>query len=718
MRVNRPSRLLVLTGILIAILLVYLGVLFNVQINQHEDYLAKSLHSIAKEETIEASRGVLTDRKGRLMVSNRSVYNLIFDSSLLKKDQDLNESILRLLTLCSTQDRTWADNLPISRQAPYTYTLESLSDSQKLRFLKYLRTLDEGEEALIAYALEHPELAEPSEEAAAEESSQREKGRDLLDRFPASAVTAELLADAGLSPYRVLMLMRAEMEIPTAFSPEEVRWVLGVRYELANRRLAGYPDCTLTEDVDTAFISMVTDGGYAGARISRSTVREYETSYASHILGIVGALDPDDLENPFYKDYPRNATVGKSGAEAAFETYLRGKNGRRVVSTNSAGKITGQYYSQEPEPGSTVELTIDLDLQQAVEDILAETVQQMNDKDGQTERGAAAVVEAVNTGELLAVANYPSYDLASYRQDFAELNADPAKPLYNRATSQPYAPGSTIKPLTAVASLEEGLVTPTQKLRSPWIWSYPGDPNSFTKCAGGDHGRIDVSQAITKSCNYFFAEMGYQMGMDTFQKYLQSFGLGEHTGIEIGDNPGRLPQNKVGEDQAPWAAYGQANQEYTPVQLANYIATLVSGGQHREAHLLKAVKSYNNAEVLAVGNTEPVAEVSISDSTLKAVKLGMYNYTQPGGSVYAYFQNCVVSAGAKTGTAQLGQGITNNGVFVCFAPYEDPEIVVSMVIEKGGSGAALAASAVKILNAYFAEDETGTAVTGENQLIP
>ena len=727
MKENRVTRLLALGGILAAILLVYLAVLYDIQVNQHEDYLAKSIHSIADEEPIEASRGIITDRKGRVLVSNRSVYNLVFDSSLLDSDDDPNEAILRLLKLCEARDHTWSDALPISSEAPYVYTLDSLSSSQKRNFLTYLRSLDESEEALMDYILQHPELAETPEEeqgsdaeqdAEVEEAPSRtEQANTLLDHLPSSAITSEMLTDAGLSAYRVLSLMREKMEIPASYTPLQTRQVLGIRYELAVRRTSGYTDYTITEDVDTAFISLITDGNYAGAKISSTTIREYETSAAAHILGLVGPLDPDDLEDPFYDDYPRDATVGKSGAEAAFEEYLRGKDGRRVISTNSQGKITGQYYSTEPEPGNTVELTIDLELQQTVEQILADTVTSMN-RDGNTDRGAAAVVELVKTGELLAVANYPTYDLSTYRQDFGELNTDPAKPLYNRATSWPYAPGSTIKPLTAVAALEEGLITTTEKIYSPAIWSYPGDPQSYTRCAGGNHGRINVSQAITKSCNYFFAEMGYELGMDTFRDYLMAFGLGQHTGIEIGDNAGSLPENPPGEDQAPWAGYGQANQEYTPVQLANYISTLVSGGVRREAHLLKAVKSYDSAEVLAVGNTDPVETLEIHDSTLEAVKKGMYGYTQPGGSVYSYFLNCVVPAGAKTGTGQLGGDVKNNGVFVCFAPYDDPEIAVAIVIEKGGSGAALASAAVEIINAYFSTEDTGSVITGENQLLP
>ena len=383
MKENRTPRLAALAAMLGVILLIYIGVLYNTQVTRHEEYLAKSIHSIAQEEPIEASRGVITDRKGRVMVSNRSVYTLVFDTKLLKEGEDENEAILRLLKLCRGQSVAWTDTLPVSRSAPYTFTLEGLTDSQRKSFLKYLRTLESTAESLEDYILLHPELAEPAEEDEEttdekDPHSSQEQARELLDRLPASAITGELLTGAGISPYRLLSLMREELEIPAYFSLEESRLVLGIRYELQLRRVGGHTDYTLAQDVNTALISMIADGNYAGAKIAQSTIRKYETDCAAHILGVMGALDPEDLENPFYDDYPMNATVGKSGVEAAFEQYLRGKNGRRVISTNSEGKITGQYYSTEPQPGSTVELTLDMELQETVEALLAQTVQRMN----------------------------------------------------------------------------------------------------------------------------------------------------------------------------------------------------------------------------------------------------------------------------------------------------------------------------------------------------
>ena len=709
-------RLYVLAGFLAVVLLIYLGVLYDIQINDHNYYLTKSVNTIAKKEKVEASRGIITDRSGRPLVSNRSTYSLTFDSSLLKDGEDQNDALLRLLELCREQGVDWVDNLPITRQAPFSFTVDTVSSTQKSRFLSYLKDLKPAREALTAYLLAHPEVVGDTEEASDPGDAVSMDSAALLNALKAEHLTTRLLSDAGITVAKLAGWMRESFKVPAEYTQDEARLVLGVQYELAIRKLDVNEAYVLAEDISTEFISLINDGGYSGAKVTSSFVRKYETTYAAHILGTVGSLYKEDLENPLYADYPMNATVGKEGVELAFEQYLHGTDGTRIVSTNSEGKVTGVFYEKEPQPGNTVELTIDLELQKVVEDALAETVTEMNAKDGNTARGAAAVVEAVGTGEILSIASYPTYDLSTYRQNYAALEADLSYPMLNRVTQGGYAPGSTFKPLTAIAALQEGVIEPYQKLNSPRTWRYPGDPNSYANCwYAGSHGKINISEAITLSCNYFFAEMGYRLGLDKLNEYAKAFGLGEHTGIEIGDRTGNLAENKKGENQAPWAAFGQSSYLFTPIQLANYIATLVSGGKRCDAHLLKAVKSYDNTEVVALGDTEPKNILDISDENLEAVKKGMYGLTT--GSLAPYFKDCVVSAGAKTGTAQINKETTNNGVFVCFAPYEAPEIVVSIVIEQGGTGAALASTAVKILNAYFTPDEIGTTVIGENQLL-
>ncbi len=712
------NRFRVLSALSLAVLGIYLVVLFNIQVVHHEDYLAKSTQTITRVETVTASRGIITDRSGRTLVSNQYAYSLTFDPSLLKAGENQNAAILRLLQLCREQGVDWEDNLPLSQSDSLRFTVDALTDTQKSYFLAYLRNLKPARELLAAYVRRNPSLLkEPAKgEPALDPASA--KDTDLLKQTKASALSNTLLLKADITPAKLLEWMREDMDVDSSCSQEDARLILGVRYELQLRKLgANNNPYILVENVDVEFCSLISDGAFQGAQVSRTSTRAYETTYAAHVLGLVGAISDytDELKE---KGYRASDTIGISGAESAFEEYLRGTDGKRVTSVNSDGKITGEYYKTEPRSGYTVELTLDLDLQQSVEDTLAAKVAQLNEKDGLESRGAGAAVIKVGTGEVLALASYPTYDLSTYRQDFTELSADPAKPLFNRATSTPYAPGSTLKPATAVAALESGVTTPSETVFDPGYWMYPSTTWKVpTYCWNhSGHGRVNATSAITNSCNTYFMEMGYRMGLDTLNEYYSAFGLGEPTGIEIGESTGRQAVNEAGQDQAPWAAFGQANQEYTPLQLANYIATLVSGGKHCPAHLLKSVKSYDNSEIIATGSTEPLNTISISDSTLQAVKKGMLGYTTNGGSVAVPFRNCVVSAGAKTGTAQIG-GAMKNGVFVAFAPYDEPEIAVALVLENADAGAVLASTAVDIINSYFSQDDA-VSILPENQLVP
>ncbi|QNL44206.1 penicillin-binding protein A [Oscillibacter hominis] len=686
-------RISVIVLFLSACLTAFVGVLYSTQIVHGQDYLEQSVRTITQRETVEASRGILTDRNGKTLVSNRLSYTLTFDSSLLGEGESEAESIWKLIQLCRRYGVEWVENLPITSQAPFAFALEGLDSTQSTRFLKYLQANKWVADSLPA--------------------SYNTEGMTRQEQL------AAYLKESGLSADALLANMRSLLNVPASYTDAQARSVMGVQYELAVRKLVNTTAYIFAEDVSTKLISEITDGDYPGVKVGSSSVRDYQTTAAAHILGTVGRME-DEYEELKDQGYALDDLVGKFGVELAFEEYLHGTDGTRVVSKNSEGKTTSELYTKAPQPGSTVSLTIDLPFQEAVEAALAATVTSMNKEDGHTSRGAAAVVEQVGTGEVLALASYPTFDLSTYRQEFNLLNdpeQTPGRPLVNRATQGTFPPGSTLKPFTAIAALESGAVTVQEKVRDTGKWVYPGFPDSYTWCWNhAGHGLLNVSGAITNSCNYFFAEMGYRMGMDTLREYLTAFGLGQSTGIEIGDKPGSLPENPEGQNLSPWAAYGQANQVYTPVQLCNAVATLVSGGKHCEAHLLKSVKSYDNSQVLAAGDTAPVNTIDIHDSSLQAVKKGMYDLTT-AGSLAPYFKNCVVEAGAKTGTAQRGGNFTNNGVFVCFAPYEEPEIAVAIVIEEGGSGSALASTAVEILNAYFSTDEIGAALIGEDQLL-
>ena len=388
-------RLYVLAALFFIVAAVYIGVLYDTQVNNYDYYYASSVRSIARSETVEAARGNITDRNGKVLVSSRSSYNLTFDASLLEKDEDANESLLRLLQLCQSRGINWVDSLPISRSAPFAYTIDSLDSAARSRFLTYLKDLDEAANALAAYLLEHPALLETTDEEgnrenpaddilADEELDQAGKAQALLEELTSSQLTGAMLEGSGLSATRLIALMRKDFGLSASFSVEEARLVLGVQYEIRSRNLARTDPYVLAEDIDAEMISLLNDGDYAGAKITPSSVREYETTYGAHILGYLGDItSADDYRNTLAPlGYAMNDKIGRSGVEAAFESYLKGTDGTRVVSMNEDGKITGEYYSKEPVPGNTVELTIDLDLQQAAEDALAATITRMNAQDG------------------------------------------------------------------------------------------------------------------------------------------------------------------------------------------------------------------------------------------------------------------------------------------------------------------------------------------------
>ena len=662
-------RLAALGGLFVLFLLWFIATMFDAQILHGDDYLNQSISTNASVETVEASRGILTDRNGKVLISNRAIYTLEFDASLVP-DDSLNDAISRLLTLLDSRGVAHGDLLPISETAPFSY---DFTPAQGRKLIKYLTNEKWINPTLI------------TEE-------------NFPTALPAPALFARL---------------RSEYGVDSALSDEQARALVGLRYSLAISKMDGYAAFTCASDVDVPLISLIKDGNYEGVKVGTASERVYETDAAAHILGRVGAIQNwDDYKD---KGYAMNDLVGLDGAEYAFEEYLRGKNGKRVVSTNAEGKVTSEFYSVEPQPGGTVALTLDIDFQQSVEDILARTVAALTEEDG-TARGAAAAVVQVGTGEVLALASYPTYSLKTFNQDYNSLLEDPLTPMLNRATRGTYPPGSTIKPLTAVAALESGVTSTTERIFDTGKWYYPGYAASYTWCSNhAGHGYQNVTAAITNSCNYYFAEMGYRLGMEHLNRYFTAFGLGEHTGIEIGDRAGSLPTQEEGHDLAPWAAYGQANQLYTPLQLANYIATLVDGGTRYNAHLLKDVRKYDSPTLLHVYDEPPAEIISIEPKNLSAIMRGMLDLTTKG-SVSRYFTDCVVSAGAKTGTAQTGTS-KSNSVFVCFAPYDNPQIALALVVEKGGTGGSLATTAVEIINAYFSSASVSAGTTGENSLL-
>ena len=675
MKNPHPSRrrVYVLLGFFCAFLVLFFAVLYDAQVVHGSENRARSITSNTASETVTASRGIITDRNGKVLVSNRLAYTLVVDKSSFGKDEAaLNNAIWQLIQLCQEQGVTWNDTLPMTTGSSPQLTSKSLNES----FREYLDD----------------------------------------NKLPTDGGSAEVLA-----------AMRKLYKVDDSYTDAQARLIVGVRYELDGR--SSY---TFAEDVSTELLGRITDGKYRGVTIKTAAARVYNTKLAAHILGTVGAIWQEEWrsdESTGYvgyadKGYNMNDLVGKDGVEKAFEEYLHGNDGKRLITTDENGKITGELYTREPQPGGTVALTIDIDLQQVVEDTLASTIQGMIDKDS-NERGGAAAVIQVGTGEVLAMASYPTYDLETFNQDYDELVKDERLPMFNRATQGVYAPGSTFKLCTSVAALEEGIITPSTIIEDKGIYTYYVDPQPMCwiwRQAHTTHGRINVSQAIVDSCNYFYYEVGRLTGIKKLDEYATAFGLGQSTGIEIGDVSGVLASPEWAEahdrewtdGQTITAAIGQSYNLFTPLQLANYVATLVSGGEHYEAHLLKNVKSYDNSRVIDVYGKGPLNDLNISDSTMAAVTKGMHDLTYD--SLRSAFSRCVVEAGAKTGSAQVGTDIAN-GTFVAYAPYDDPEIAIAIVVEKGGSGSLLANAAVDIINAWFTRDGTGATAAGEDALM-
>lgn len=669
------TRLIVLLGFLAVVLIFFAVMLFHYQIIKGNSYRAQSMAGTARRETVETSRGIITDRNGKVLVSNRLTYTLKFSDESFDDDAACNAAVWRLITLCRQESLSWIDPLPLTNTAPFALTTDTPGET-------FVNWLDQHD---IPYT-----------------------GKDTVT--------------LSISGGELLDMARKIYKISDDYTDDQARLVAGVRY--GAEVSGGY---VFAEDVPVEVISQVVDGHFAGVSTGTSSQRVYNTTYAAHILGRVSRIFAEDW-NDKYKDnndYSMDDLVGKGGVEEAFEQYLHGVNGVKLVTTDKGGKVTGELYAKEPQPGNTVALTIDLDLQKTAEDSLAATIQSMTKSDGVARGGAAAVI-GVGTGEVLALASYPTYDLSQWDEMYDTWSKDAALPMFNRATDGTYAPGSTFKLCTSVAALESGVITPSTTIVDRGIYTYYEFPQPrcwIYNATGSTHGAVNVSQAITVSCNYFFYEVGRLTGIQRLDDYASQFGLGRSTGIEIGDSNGVLASpeyaEKIGETwtdgQTITAAIGQSYNLFTPLQLANYVATLVSGGDHYEAHLLKSAKSYDNSSVVYAYNKGPTNHVGMSDSTLEAVKAGARGLAT--GSLSYVFNSCIVPVGCKTGTAETG-GELSNGCFVAFAPYDDPQIAVCVVIEQGGGGANLAPIARDIINSYFSSASTSATIVVENTLLP
>ena len=753
-------RLRFVAGIMAGILLLFFGVLYNLQIVNVDDYRRQATARIANQETVEAARGEITDRYGRVLVSNKTIYEVTLDRSTLGEEAQRNATLLKLLEICREEGVVWTDTLPISDTAPFVYTMDQTDSNTRKSFSKLMETMGTSWKTAAADGLELAaamdsdgaaavtqteggSLSEAVARAAQHQWSQAQS--DGLRRETPGQAPEQETAVSGVSAQPLISKMREYFEVDPAVSDEEGRALVGVLYEMLLRtKDVSTSEYVFASDVDISFITKVKEAGLAGVKIDTTTARTYNTNYAAHLLGRVGSIYYDEwyADDSYYRNngYNMNDTVGKEGVEKAFESYLRGEAGVRTTETNANGKVVSETWVpdengelQVPQPGNNVMLTIDERLQEAVETSLSQRVPGMTDQ----VKGASAVVLDMSGG-VLAMASYPTFDLSIYSDSAAynQVSQDPLAPLYNRAIQGLYAPGSTFKMITGVAALQEGYTTPGEEILDTGRFQYPagekypyGDYHPacwYYLQYGGKHGWENMGEAIRDSCNIFFFTLADRMGIDIIDEYASMFGLGQKTGIEInGEKTGRVAGPAASEALGQeWydglllsAAIGQGTTECTPIQLANYIVTLVNGGNRYPVHLLKTVKTSDYSQVVEEYSAEPLDSINISEENLETVKEGI-GLMASEGSVAKYFKDLPVKVGAKTGTAQVGSATAeSNAVFVCFAPYDDPEIAISIVVERGGSGTELGAIAADIVSAYFGSENTNETVTTENTLL-
>ena len=699
-------------GVLVAALIALCVVtLYKLQIIEGAAYYEQSVNSDPTEESVTAARGNILDRYGRVLVSNRECYNLRISDTRLFSDEveDPNAVILEMINMVEAAGETYIDDLPITKEPPFEYT--DMTALQRTLLTAYLdsKGLDEDTTAV-----------------------------ELMSYF------------------------RTRYEIANSYNAEEMRKIASVRYALNVRYSINTNPYVFVEDASIDLISDLM--GVVGnvVEVETSYVREYNTQYAAHILGYVQAMSEEDMEKYRPQDensgYDYDTKVGRDGVEYTFEDWLHGTNGTARVTRTASGTITSTVYTEDPVPGNHVYLTIDIQLQEAVERILETGIYELQlkrDEDNakytmegnldevrEDIQGGAIVVVDVKTGEPLAIASYPTFDLSSIIEDYSDLLEAENNPLFNRALNGAYEPGSTFKPCTAIAGLTENIINTETQIEctglftkyadqgyAPACWIYTQTDGQLT------HGYDNVTEAIKDSCNVFFYTVADNLGIRKLMEYAKNFGLGESTGIELSETTGNManPDNHLNYDVDSWvdgdtvqAGIGQSDSMFTPLQLAEYCAAIANGGTRHSAAILKSVRSYDYSRQLYQKETEALSTVDSADYNWAAVQRGMYlmanDITSSSSTVYYALSNysyngVSLPVAAKTGTSQLGEDKTNNAIFMCYAPFDDPEIAIAIVVERGQSGANLSKMARNVLDAYFSLGTLNTTAEREYSLL-
>ena len=678
-RYNIITTLVYLVGIAILVQL------FNIQIVHGSEYRETSNTKLTREATIEAARGSIMDRSGNVLVSTEMKFSLEMYKSKTDDDQ-LNNSILLMTTILENNGNSYIDTFPISIE-PYEYHFES-------------------EEELATWKKKY----KIPEAASAEEA---------------------------------FYLFRDKYNIKND-NPKEIRQILAIRYAISTIGYSTTRSIEISDNIsrESAVQLQENSQSLTGVNVVVEPTRVYhQGSLASHILGYVSRISQRNLEefekNGDTHEYEVNDKVGQTGIEKTFEEYLRGEDGEKQIDMSVDGTVTGEYTSKEAIGGADIVLTIDANLQEITERALAANIEKIRAGgfgEPHDAQGGAAVVINVNTGEILAMASNPDYEPALFyngisNDKFNEYNNNPYHPLSSKAFQGTYAPGSTFKMVTAIAALETGATNTTERINDngPYYGIVTGDTKDpacwYYNDYGRGHGPLNISQAIEKSCNYFFFEVSTRMGIDNLVRYGRYFGLGSRTGIEItGESRGVLASREVAEEKnEPWsnaqlayAAIGQGYNSFTPLQVAKYVGMIANGGQKLDVSIIKSVIQSNGTQVSRSEIDEFVNkklgltsennandDVQISQETINAVREGMRRVTEgEGGTAASSFRDFEIQVGGKTGSAEFGKKRTD-GWFVGFAPYDNPEIAVVVIVENAFHGYYTADVVKEVVYEYF-----------------
>ncbi len=683
MHKNKISRYYIISVIVVILTALIFAKLFNLQVVNGVTYREQSERRLLKSTTITASRGEITDRYGRPLVTSRMGFNLVAYKEYIEKE-NLNQLVLDTINILEQYNVSYYDTLPISHNGEFNFNSPDYSEESIDKNIKEFK-----------------------------------KDNDFHNSMTAKQILNELFE---------------KYEIDNKYSAEEKRKIAGVRFEMELRSFNSSTPYTIATDVPMEVVSYIREQNekFSGINVSVEPIRvNVNGTIASHILGRVGRIYKEEYDVLKDKGYGMNDTLGKDGIEKIMENYLKGTDGVQSIEQSIDGRTLKVLETEEAIPGNNVVLTLDLELQKIAEQSLADTIKKMStNSESYGASAGAVVVTDVNNGEILAIASYPTFNQNTFNEDYKLLLENDAKPMWNRAISGTYAPGSTFKMLTAVAALESGVTNTQEVINDLGIYRYYESSNYTPACwiftdTGRTHGNQNVVQAIENSCNYYFYEVGRRMGIDTLTEYGKKFGLGEYTGIELtGESKGifasREYRKKIDSIWYPGdtlqASIGQSDHLFTPIQLANYVATLANGGTRYKLHLIKEVKSEADSKTILKNEPEIMDTVDIEDENYRAIIEGMKAVSETG-TASNVFAGYPIPVGGKTGTASVPTG-TANALFVAVAPLDNPQIAIAIVVEHGGHGNYVAPIAKNIISYYMQLNTVPETTVPQNTLIP